>query len=38
MRTLLERIDELEEALQNREPIRTVKARRKVKKRSNKSG
>ena len=36
MRALLKRIDELEEALQNREPIQKVKARRKVKKPSSK--
>jgi hypothetical protein len=38
MRTLLERIDELEEALENREPIPTARAKRRVKKRSAKSG
>jgi flagellar motility protein MotE (MotC chaperone) len=37
MRTLFERIDELEEALENREPIPTTRAKRKVKKRSTKS-
>jgi hypothetical protein len=37
MRTLLQRIDELEEALENREPIHTARARRKVKKRPTKS-
>jgi hypothetical protein len=37
MRTLLQRIDELEEALEDREPIPTQRARRKIKKRSTKS-
>lgn len=37
MRTLLERIDELEEALENREPIEIARGRRKAKKRFTKS-
>jgi hypothetical protein len=37
MRTLLERIDELEEILEDREPIDAVRAKRKIRKRSAKS-